>query len=232
LWLVLIGHGTNTRGVAKFNLRGPDVSAQELSQWLQPIQRPVVIVNCASASGPFVNALSAPNRIIVTATKSGSEQNFARFGKYFAQAIAAADSDLDHDDEVSVQEAFLRAAADTLAFYEADARIATEHALIDDNGDGKGTPASMFRGTRAVAKAYDGSELDGKSASRVTLAPAGDPLSFTDDELTQRSEIESELDQLRQQKPELEPAEYERMLETLMLRLARIYQAAETRSKP
>ena len=148
LWIVLLGHGTFTRGVAKFNLRGPDVSAEELAEWLQPHTRPVVVVNCASASGPFVNRLSGKNRIVVTATKSGTEQNFARFGKYFAQAIAAPDSDLDHDDEVSVHEAFLRAAADVREFYEAESRIATEHALIDDNGDGRGTPSTMFRGTR------------------------------------------------------------------------------------
>ena len=87
LWIVFIGHGTFTRGVAKFNLRGPDVTAEELDQWLQPHTRPVVVVNCASASGPFVNRLSGKNRIVVAATKSGTEQNFARFGKYFAQAM-------------------------------------------------------------------------------------------------------------------------------------------------
>ena len=108
-----------------------------------------MIVNCASASGPFVNRLSGENRIVVTATKSGTEHNYARFGEYFARAIASPDSDLDHDDEVSVHEAFLRASAEVRQFYETEDRILTEHALIDDNGDGKGTPASMFRGMRA-----------------------------------------------------------------------------------
>ncbi len=229
LWIVLIGHGTFTRGVAKFNLRGPDVSAEELAQWLKPQTRPVVVVNCASASGPFVNRLSGKNRIVVTATKSGTEQNFARFGKYFAQAIASPDSDLDHDDEVSVQEAFLRAAADVRDFYEAESRIATEHALIDDNGDGRGTPSTMFRGTRPNATAKDGAELDGKSASRVTLAPAGTRLPFTESELDERTEIESSLDELRGKKALLDPKEYDVQLESLMLRLAKLYQAAEQR---
>ena len=205
------------------------MSAEELAQWLQPLERPVVVVNCASASGPFVNRLSGKNRIVVTATKSGTEQNFARFGKYFTEAIAAPDSDLDHDGEVPVHEAFLRASADVRDFYEAESRIATEHALIDDNGDGKGTPSTMFRGTRPNATAKDGAELDGKLASRVTLSPADTRLPFTDDELSERAELELSLDQLRLKKSQLEPQEYDRQLEALLLRLAKLYQAAEER---
>ena len=85
LWLVLIGHGTFDGQNAKFNLRGPDVTATELAEWLKPCQRPLAIVNCTSASGPFINALSKPNRVIVTATKSGYEYNFARFGQYISR---------------------------------------------------------------------------------------------------------------------------------------------------
>ena len=230
IWIVLIGHGTFNRGVAKFNLRGPDVSAEELSEWLGSNDRPVVVVNCASASGPFINRLSGKNRVIVTATKSGTEQNYARFGKYFAQAIAAPDSDLDHDDEVSVHEAFLRASAEVREFYETEARIATEHALIDDNGDGRGTPATMFRGVRPNAQAKDGAELDGKIATRITLSPVGSKLPFTEAELSQRAEIENALDELRDKKVMLDPKAYQQQLEPLMIRLARLYEAAEKRA--
>ena len=38
LWLVLIGHGTFDGRDAKFNLRGPDVSDEELADWLKPLQ--------------------------------------------------------------------------------------------------------------------------------------------------------------------------------------------------
>ena len=34
LWIVLIGHGTYDGREAKFNLRGPDVTDLELSEWL------------------------------------------------------------------------------------------------------------------------------------------------------------------------------------------------------
>ena len=75
-WIVLIGHGTYSQRVAKFNLRGPDIAATEMSQWIQPIGSPLVIVNCSSSSSPFINQLSGENRVIVTATKSGTQYNF------------------------------------------------------------------------------------------------------------------------------------------------------------
>src|SRR5688572_20119703 len=88
LWLVLMGHGTFDGKEAKFNLRGPDLSSAQLAKWLEPFRRPLVIINAASASAPFVNTLSRTNRVVISATRSGYEQNFARFAKYLAEAIA------------------------------------------------------------------------------------------------------------------------------------------------
>ena len=228
-WIVLIGHGTYSRQVAKFNLRGPDISAEELAEWIKPIQSPLVIVNTASSSAPFINRLSGKKRVIVTATKSGTQYNFARFGKFFADAISSIDSDLDHDDEVSVQEAFLRAASDVKMFYETENRLATENALIDDNADSRGTPAKMFRGVRPIATAKDGSPLDGIYASKITLSPSGNALKLTDDERKQRDALEAKLEQLRSKKETLDPEAYQKAIEPVMIQLARIYQAAEQR---
>ncbi|MDA7874715.1 hypothetical protein N9B17_06050 [Rhodopirellula sp.] len=230
LWVVLIGHGTYARDVAKFNLRGPDVSGADLAEWLTGVARPVVIVNCASASGPFVNRLSGPNRIVVTATRSGIEQNYARFGNYLSEAIGSPESDLDHDGEVSIQEAFLRASAGVRMFYQAEDRIETEHSLIDDNGDGKGTPATMFRGVRPNARAKDGLALDGTTALRITVAPSGGRLPFTLKELQERAEIESEIDLLRAKIGKLDRQALDVALLPLMLRLSRIYQEAQVRA--
>ena len=65
LWLVLLGHGTFDGKEGKFNLRGPDFTASELADWLKPFKRPVAVVNCSSASGPFLAKLSAPGRVQV-----------------------------------------------------------------------------------------------------------------------------------------------------------------------
>lgn len=236
LWIVLIGHGTFAQNAAKFNLRGPDVTATELAEWLKDTRRPIVVVNCASASGPFINRLSGEGRVIVTATKSGTEQNLARFGEFIAKSIVSPDSDLDHDDEVSIHEAFLRASAEVQQFYNAAGRISTEHALIDDNGDGLGTPAKMFRGTRPIGKPKANSKLDGLEASKRTLTPAVERLSFTQSELDKRRELETQLAELRKRHlsrngDQLDETAYDAELEPLMVELAKLYRTAETRQK-
>ncbi|RME95927.1 MAG: hypothetical protein D6766_01965, partial [Verrucomicrobia bacterium] len=171
LWLVFIGHGSFDGRHARFNLRGPDFTEAELAEWLRPFRRPLVLIHAFSASGPFLPALSAPNRVILTATRSGNEINYARLGEYLAPALDAPAADLDQDGQTSLLEALLFAAARVREFYESEGRLATEHALVDDNGDGLGTPAEWFRGVRATRKPEQGRSLDGFRAQQIHLIP-------------------------------------------------------------
>ncbi len=232
LWLVMIGHGTFLKDDAKFNLQGMDVSVKELDQWLKPVSKPIVIVNGASASGPFINQLSAKNRIVLTATKSGTEDNYARFSGYFAQAMTSLDADLDHDDEVSLLEAFLLASNKTQLFYTDEGRISTEHSLLDDNADGLGTPAAMFEGVYAKSPKDITKQADGRTAARTVLVPSQDPLKLTPEESQQRATIEAQLDELRRQKPKLPADDYHERLEQLLIPLSKIYHDAEARICP
>src|SRR5262249_49838176 len=136
LWLVFIGHGTYDGKTAKFNLCGPDISADELATAMKPCRRPLVVIQCASASGPFLKALSAPGRVVIAATRSGYEVNVTRFGDFMARAIADPTADLDKDGQTSLLEAFLMAARQVEQSYKDQGRLMTEHALLDDNGDG------------------------------------------------------------------------------------------------
>jgi len=229
LWLVLIGHGTFDGQNAKFNLRGPDVSAIELDEWLKPLEKPTVILNCASASGPFINQLSGPNHLIVTATKSGHEHNFARFGDYISSAINDTDADFDKDEQVSLLEAFLAASKRVEDFYESESRLASEHALLDDNGDGLGTPATWFRGVRAERSAKDGAQLDGLRANQVHLIRSTHERDLPDDVRTQRDKLESDIERLRSLKVELGEDQYYNQLESVLLELARLYDDVATK---
>lgn len=223
LWVVLIGHGTYDRRTAKFNLNGPDLSAQELDQLLTRFDRPVVVINCASASAPFLEVLSQPGRIVITSTRSGEQVNFSRFGDYLSQAIADPAADLDKDLQTSLLEAFLMASRKTLEFYDADGRIPTEHALLDDNGDGQGTRANAFRGFRVVARAEEaGRELDGLRAHQLHLVPNEVDSQLTPEQLARRNEIEQQIEQLRQQKSRFPEDEYYAHLEVLFLELAEV----------
>ena len=223
LWLVLLGHGTFDGREGKFNLRGDDLAASEIAAWLKPCARPVVIVCGFSASGAFLKPLSAPGRVVVTATKSGAENNFARFGGYFAEAVADPAADLDHDGQTSVLEAWLAAAQRTAEFYKTDGRIATEHALLDDNADGLGTPPEWYEGLRVIKKPKDGKAPDGLRASQLILVPNADERALSPELRAQRDALETELAKLREAKATLPEKEYFAQLESLLLRIARLY---------
>ncbi len=227
LWLVLIGHGTYDGRAAKFNLRGPDVTANELGKWLETCQRPLAIVNCASSSGPFVNRLTGESRVIVTATRSGSEHNYARFGRFMSSAIADPAADLDKDEQTSLLEAFLMASAKVSEFYEDDARLATEHALIDDNGDGLGTQADWFRGVRATRAAKDGAAIDGFRGNQFHLVRSSVEEELPADVRTRRDNLELELSRLREIKEKMDEDEYYRQVEVVVAELARLYAAVD-----
>lgn len=170
VWLVLIGHGSFDGRTVKFGLTGPDFTDEELAEWLSDWQRPLAVINTASASSPFLSALSGENRIVIAATKSASEIFYTRFGEYFSRAIAGIEAaDLDNDEQVSLLEAFLYASTEVANFYQSEGRLATEHALIDDNGDGLGTRSDWFEGVRAVRKASEGADADGERALQAEV---------------------------------------------------------------
>lgn len=228
LWLVLIGHGTFDGKIARLNLRGPDVSANELAEWLKPVERPVAIINCTSSSGSFVNELSGPNRVVITATKSGHEYNFARFGDSLSAAISDPQADLDKDEQTSLLEAFLLASSRVREFYAGEGRLMTEHALLDDNGDKLGTPADWFQGVRATKSAKDGAAVDGLRAAQWHLVRSPREEQLTAEIRSRRDEIEQELVQLRLKKLELPEDEYLKLIEPLLVELAKLYESASS----
>lgn len=224
LWIVLIGHATFDGKDARFNLRGPDLTAEDFAAWAKPVRRPTAVIIGTSSSSPFLARLSGPNRVVVVATRSGYEQNYARFGGYFAESIADPKADLDRDGQTSILEAFLSASHQTAEFYRNERRLATEHALIDDNGDAHGTPADWFRGTRAVKKAEGGKTLDGIRARQWHLIKSVEEASWSQERRARRDALEMEIETLREKKAELPEVEYWSRLESLLLELAKIYQ--------
>jgi len=224
LWLVFVGHGTFDGRTAKFNLRGPDISAEEMAVALKPITRPVAIVQGASGSGPFLNALSTPGRVVITATKSGHELNATRFGAYFARAIGDPSADLDKDGQTSLLEAYLVASRQVEQFYKEEGRLATEHSLLDDNGDGLGTPPEWFRGLRAAKAPADGKSVDGVRAHQLNLVRSEAERELTIEVRARRDELEQKLSALRGRKSQMKEADYYEDLEGLLVEIARLYQ--------
>lgn len=222
LWIVMLGHGTFQQGIAKFNLEGPDISADELSTALKQVQSPLVLIHAFSSSGPWLEKLSGPGRVILTATRSGDEMNYSRFGNFLSQAISNADADLDHDFNISILEAFLKASAETSNFYQAEGRLQTEHALLDDNGDKVGTPPNFFRGVRVAQKAAGDVQPDGNLARRTLVLTNADQKQLTEEQQQQVTQLELEIATLRAKKSEMEEDQYFEALEPLLIKLAKI----------
>jgi len=213
LFVFLIGHGSFDGKESKFNLVGPDLSASDYNALLSslPTHR-VVVFNMSSASGEFAKSLSAKGRIVITATRNGQETNATRFPGFFIAALNAKDADTDQDGHVSVLEAFVYANRLTADFYTRAGRLATEHALLEDNGDGVGhEKAEAGEGLLARATYLDSLSTDEAAASAATGRL-----------LKERTRLEAEIEQLIARKQNMPEAEYEASLERLFIELAKV----------
>ena len=228
LWLVMIGHGTFDGETAKFNLVGDDVSAKQLAEWLKSRDKMTVIVNCSACSSPFVDELSGKNRIVITSTKSGYESSFSHFGQFLAETISASDVDLDKDEQMSLLEAVIVASSKTTEFYKADSRLETEHALIEDNSDSRGTPLSWYRGVRVTKQAKDGTPADGTLPNQIYFAVNKSGAGLSPAATKTRNRLENEIEQLRASRSKLTEDQYYQQLEEVMVQLAQLYRAAES----
>ena len=224
--LVLIGHGSHAGRDSRFNLPGPDLTAAELGVMLAPLKTmQVAVVNAASASGDFLPALSARNRVIITATKSSYERNETLFPRYFVAAFATAGADTDKDERVSLLEAFVYAKREVARAYETDTRLPTEHAMLDDDGDGRGSAEPDPRaGDGSLARRF---VVGARAAASPTAVAAASG------ELTARKEaLEAQVDSLRRRKESMPVDAYERELERLLVELARVSQAIREGKSP
>ena len=213
LFMFLIGHGSYDGKESKFNLVGPDLSAAEYNALLSALPaRRVVVFNMSSASGEFIKSLAAKGRIVVTATKSGQETNATRFPGFFISALTAKDADTDQDGHTSVLETFVYANRLTADFYKQAGRLATEHAMFDDNGDGVGhEKLEAGEGLLARATYLDSLSIDEAAASAATGRLQ-----------KERTRLEGEIEQVIARKGSMAEAEYEATLERLFIELAKV----------
>lgn len=213
LFVFLIGHGSFDGKESKFNLIGRDLPASEYNVLLSALPtRRIIVFNMASASGEFIKSLAAKGRIVVTATRNGQETNATRFTGFLIAALNAADGDTDQDGHTSVLEAFVYATRLTDDFYKRAGRLASEHAMIDDNGDGVGHE-KVEAGEGLLARA---TYLDSLSVDEAAASAATGKL------LKERTRLEGEIEQLIARKQSMPENEYEANLERLFIELAKV----------
>jgi hypothetical protein len=229
VFVVLIGHGGSAGVDARFNLPGPDMTAKDFAAQLGRLSaQQVVFVNTASASGGFIPALSGRDRTIVTATKTDGERNQTRFGEFLVEAFTGTDADLDKDGRVSVLEAFVYARRRVAETYQKAGQLLTEHAVLDDNGDGKGSDEPGQPGADgALARTLfvEGGGASGAAAPQAVTDPALRAL------YEERRALEDRIGALRAAKGRMDAAQYEQELEKLLLDLAKKTREIREREK-
>jgi hypothetical protein len=222
VFVMLIGHGSFDAQQAKFNLVGPDLAAKDYAQLLSMLPtRRVIFINAASSSGEFVKPLSGEGRVVITATRSGNEQNATVFAEHFIAGLSDDAADADKNGRISVLEAFAYATKLTADYYKTKNRLATEHALIDDNGDGTGhEEATAGDGTLAKTMYLDSKPL-AQAAGDAEMARL----------LGERQRLEEAIEKLKARKADLQPEAYDRQLEDLLVELAKVNQALKAKQK-
>ena len=215
LLVILIGHGTSDQAEARFNITGPDLAPSDLQMALTgfPTQT-LALVHTGSASGGFLEPLSGPNRIIITATRTQRERNATEFAQFFVEAITGESADLDKDERVSLLEAYQYAREEVIRFYEDENEILTEHAVLDDNGDGTGSEEVGLN------------EPDGSLAAGFQLGG----ISITEEEINQdpelarlyeeRRQIQARITELRVLRDAMQEEAYMAAMEELLVELA------------
>jgi hypothetical protein len=213
--ILLIGHGSSDGDVSRFNVPGQDITDAEFRSLLDKLNgRAVAFVNATSASGDFVKSVAGKGRIVITATKSGFERNETVFANHFVAAYAKDGADIDKDGRVSLLEAFTYARREVQREYETANKLLTEHAMLDDDGDGTGRADPAERGP------------DGAVASRFYLQPAGGLTATAANDpraaglLATQKRLEAQLDTLRAAKGVMKDADYQKALEDLLLKIA------------
>jgi hypothetical protein len=214
--LTLIGHGTFDGNIYKFNIPGSDLTAAELATMVNKIPATrQLVVNMTSASGASLQALQKPRRVVITATKSGTEKNATVFGRYWVEALRDPSADADKNESVSALEAFRYAERKTTEFYESAKRLSTEHPLIEDTGKGEGVKAPSAANGQGIA-ATSLAVLRLGAIQQAANDPAKRKL------IQQREDLEERIDKLKYEKAAMPADEYRRQLASLALQLAKV----------
>ena len=214
--LILIGHGSYDGEAYAFNLPGPDISGEDLAILCDRIPaKRQLIVNTTSASGGSIGALQKAGRIVIAATKTGTEKNATVFARYWVDALSDASTDTDKNEAITALEAFTYADRKTAAFYESQKRLATEHPVMEDTGKKEAVRApSAENGEGMLAANFILLRLG--AAQRAANDPAKRAL------LDKKEDLERKVDTLKYQKAAMSAEDYKEQLSDVLLELARV----------
>lgn len=181
-WVFVIGHAYFDGRTSFFNIPDRDIAHDQFGRLFKDLKGQATFFICTPVSGYYIKGLSGTNRVVITATDADLETNGSVFHTALAKAMTeisqATESDLDKNGVVSLLDLFLKTTQNLSDLYlENDPPlIATEHPLLDDDGDGRGSELqidylTIAQGGRSDAKRRRNIRKfkDGKLAARWDL---------------------------------------------------------------
>jgi hypothetical protein len=227
VFVFFLGHGSFDNNDYRFNLVGPDITGSEIKAQLERLGSQEIILICATpCSGILTRTLSKKGRIVITATKNEFENNTTQFAQFFVEAFAKNAADIDKSGSVSLLDAYLYAAKKVDAWYKERKQLATEHSLLEDNGDGVGTLwPSPANGEGLLASKISLGVTSQAARGEATTTPELQAL------YVNKQKTETAIQDLKYKKSSLSEAEYNRTLETLLVQLAQTNQKIKNLEK-
>jgi hypothetical protein len=182
LCVIVVGHAHVQGDAVQLNLPGPDVGAEEIARWFAgfPCRWSAFFVT-TSHGAAFIEPLTEARRVVIAAA-ADDEDNGTLYPLALAEQLESlgrvGSSDGDGAESVTLLDLYLAVARDVNARYESEQLIPTEHAQLDDNGDGRGSEVQNQKNATVAKPPSDGDDApDGTlSASiRLKFLPAQPP---------------------------------------------------------
>lgn len=148
LWVIVMGHAYFDGRHAFLNLPGPDLREDEFGQLFSAMacREQVFFITCP-VSGFFIKPLSAPFRVIIAATEADREVNETESAAALAEILSTppdrAAFDVDQDGQLSLLDLYVVLVRRVIEKYTTLMAVVTEHGLLEDNGDGRGTEVQI-----------------------------------------------------------------------------------------
>lgn len=215
LMVVFIGHGSYDDIDYKLNIPGQDISATELRDALNKIAARQAVVLTTSGSGGAIKTLQKDKRVIISATKSGSERNATVFARFWVEAFRDGSADTDKNQTLTALEAYKYAKVKTKDYFDTQKRLATEHPLLEDTGKGEGeADPSAGNGQGLLAGRFPVMHLG--SAATIAATPAKQAL------IKRKDDLETSIDELKYRKAAMDQPTYTKQMQALILELAKV----------
>lgn len=190
--VIVLGHAQLYGTRSTFNVQGPDFDGPELAHWMKPIKcRDRVFWITTPVSGFWLKPLSGSRTVVISATEPDLEFTATEMPYALADVLAGTMGvqvlrDIDQDGQLTMLDLYLVVNMEISRRFRSAERLQTEHAQLDDNGDGIGkelqaeflpaqnsTEDSTEAPPKPRAKAVRTTNSDGDFSSSILLqAPA------------------------------------------------------------